>query len=891
MQDGTARHGASPVRLADYRPPDYLVDRISLDIDLADDGATVQASMTGRRNPAAGPGPGDLRLDGRRQELLSVTLDGDRLDPSAYRLDDNSLVIPVTDDRFSLAITSRNQPRNNTELEGLYLSNGIYCTQCEAEGFRKITFFPDRPDVLTTYTTTIRADRQRYPVLLSNGNPVETGDAGSGRHYATWYDPFPKPSYLFAMVAGQLTCVEDHFVTRSGRRVTLQIYVEPGEEGRCSYAMNALKRAMAWDEERFGLEYDLDLFMIVAISQFNAGAMENKGLNIFNSRYVLADPDTATDTDFERIEEIVAHEYFHNWTGNRVTCRDWFQLSLKEGLTVFRHQEFMADMHSRAARRVADARLIRAIQFPEDAGPTAHPVRPEEYLEINNFYTITVYEKGAELVRMLHTVLGDAGFAGGLRLYLQRHDGEAATCEDFLAALAEANGVDLSEFMIWYQQAGTPKLTVTLEHDPDLALATMRVSQTLGPSPGQATKRPMPIPFALGLLDREGRELPLRLAGETGNEAPDSRVLVARDATQTFTFENVATPPVPSLLRGFSAPVRIRAQRSRDDLLLLLTHDSDAYARWEAGKAIAMQVLHELVDAFRAERPMVLDPDFVAALRAIVSDPGIEPEMRAMMLELPDRNEVAIDRVPADFDAIDAACRFAVTEIGRQLLDDLEAVYETGVHRQDESDISTSAAGLRRLANCALYYLAAGDQAGIDRAKRQFDTARSMTQTMGALMALNDIDCPERAEALESFHARWYDRPMQLDKWFALKAASCLPETTHVMPELLRHPLFDLEVPNRVWAVAGTFVSRNPVRFNAADGSGYRLVADLTLDLDRVNPQIAARLLKSLVRWQLLDEHGRGLLIAEMKRIAATTGLSPNCTEIIELGLAGVNQA
>ncbi len=887
MLPESVRESVVPIRLSDYRPPPHLIDEISLDVDLGQDGATVTSVMHGRRNPASDQPKAALHLDGCAQELLEIVVDGNILNPDAYVLAPDSLVIPGVAERFAITIKSLNRPQDNTALEGLYLSNGMYCTQCEAEGFRRITYYPDRPDVMAVFTTTIRADKAEYPVLLSNGNPVSAGDLDDGRHFATWHDPFPKPSYLFAMVAGDLASVEDRFTTRSGRTVKLRIFVEHGDESRCGHAMAALKRAMAWDEDRFGLEYDLDLFMIVAVSHFNMGAMENKGLNIFNSRYVLANRETATDIDFQRIEEIVAHEYFHNWTGNRVTCRDWFQLSLKEGLTVFRDQEFKADTQSRGVKRVIDAGFVRSVQFEEDAGPSAHPVRPSEYLEINNFYTVTIYEKGAEIVRMIHTRLGEEGFRKGMDLYFERHDGMAATCDDFVAAMQEATGTDLSDMQAWYDQAGTAELTIALDHDPQRQQATLHVTQTVPATPQQKDKQPMPIPLALGLLDPDGKELPLRLVGEMANEAPSSRILMIDRACQSFTFETVPSRPVPSLLRGFSAPVKIRAERTPDDLKLLMENDSDPFARWDAGQTLATRLLLDLVAAYRNGKPMVLDARFAASVRINLGDVQLEPAVRAQMLELPGEGDLALAMDIADVDAIHAARTFMIQALGTTLHDDLLATHDACMARQTASDLSTEAMGLRVLGNAALGYLAlSGRLEGRKLAKRQFDAAASMTTVMGALNALNDVDCDERTAALAAFHDRWRDRPMELDKWFALTAGSSLPGTLDTVKGLLQHPAFDLKTPNRVRAVAGTFTARNPVRFHAPDGAGYRFLADMVLKLDPVNPQIAARLLSPLVRWRRYDRPRRVLMIEQLKRIAATDSLSKNATEITRQGLA-----
>ena len=871
----------------DYQPPAFLVDTVDLRIDLAGDFTTVTSRLAGRRNPASVAPGAPLRLDGEDLQLLSVTLDGRVLAPAAYRTDADSLEVDGAGDSFVLETVLRIRPQDNTRLEGLYMSNGMYCTQCEPEGFRRITYFPDRPDVLAVFTTTITADRARYPVLLSNGNPVAAAELDGGRHSATWHDPFPKPAYLFAMVAGDLGMVEDHHRTTSGRDVTLRIYVEHGNEGRTGHAMASLKRAMAWDEKVYGLEYDLDLFMIVAVSSFNMGAMENKGLNLFNSKFVLADSETATDGDCERLEGIVAHEYFHNWTGNRVTCRDWFQLSLKEGLTVFRDQEFTADHHSRGVKRVDDVRMLRAAQFPEDAGPMAHPVRPDSYIEINNFYTLTIYEKGAEVVRMMHTLLGADGFRRGMDLYFTRHDGQAVTCDDFAAAMEDANGADLGQFRRWYEQAGTPELSASLEHDPAAATATLTVRQSVPPTPGQPDKQPMLIPLAVGLLGADGRDLSLTLEGDAANEPATTRVLRVTEPEQRFVFTGVAERPVPSLLRGFSAPVKLDGGWSRADLAFLMAHDGDPFARWDAGQRYAGQVLLDMVAAHgRGEAP-ALEADYVRATAASLADDRLEPAFRAEMLALPSEGELALAMDIADVDGIHAARTAARQAIGTALWDALLAAYHDLGKAFGETDLSTAAAGARRLRHACLAYLAAtGRDEAVALAKRQADTARTMTGSMAALSALNDLDRPERTAALEAFHDRWQHDPLVLDKWFALRATSSLPGTLAEGKELMAHPGFDMGVPNRVRALIGSFSSGNPVRFHAADGSGYRFLADRLLEIDPRNPQLAARMTQPLTRWRRYDAGRQALMKAELRRIVEAPGLSKDSLEIASKSLA-----
>jgi aminopeptidase N len=887
MRIETNEVAPKPVLLSEYCVPNHLIDSLELDIDLEVTGATVTARLKGHRNPDSRQPDAPLYLDGQDQDLLEVVLDGRVLSADQYVLGAESLAISGVGDVFDLTIRTRNNPAENTALEGLYLSNGMYCTQCEAEGFRRITYFPDRPDVMTVYTTTIRAEKAAFPVLLSNGNLIETGDLEGGLHYAKWHDPFPKPSYLFAMVAGDLAHVEDNFTTMSGRVVTLRIFVEHGDEDRCGHAMDSLKRSMSWDEERFGLEYDLDLFMIVAVSHFNMGAMENKGLNVFNSRYVLADRETATDLDFQRIEAIVAHEYFHNWTGNRVTCRDWFQLSLKEGLTVFRDQEFTADTHSRGVKRVEDARTVRAVQFAEDAGPTAHSIRPDTYIEINNFYTVTVYEKGAEVVRLIHTRVGEDGFRAGMDLYFQRHDGQAATCEDFVSAMQDASGVDLSDMSLWYEQAGTPELTIDVSHDTKSQRATLKVRQHIPDTALQSDKKPMPIPLGIGLLERSGDEMPLRLVGETMNEPPTDRVLMITDAKQEFVFEGIEEPPIPSLLRGFSAPVKVKADLPPEDLAVLMAHDRDPFSRWDAGQRYANGLILGLVADHAAGRKLVLAPAFVAAIEKTLCDGTLEPAFRAEALRLPGQAELAQSMAIADVDSIHAASTFVHQQLGDALFDKLLDIYRATAGAREGTDLSTEAMGNRALGNVVLAYLgASGHQAGRDLAKAQVDAGKSMTLVMGGLNALNHIACPERETSLATFHDRWRDRPMELDKWFSLTAMSTLPGTLEKVMGLLDHPGYDMGNPNRVRAAVGAFASGNQVRFHGIDGAGYRFLADRVIELQTRNPQVAARLIQPLTRWRRYDENRRKLMIEQLTRVVETSGLSKDVFEIASKGLA-----
>jgi len=868
------------IRLADYQPPAFLVTDIALDFDLHPNATRVEAVLKLQRNSAHGDPHAPLVLDGDDLTLTSIALDERPLASGDYELTDDRLVIAGLPDACTIAIGTEIAPASNTRLEGLYVSGGTYCTQCEAEGFRRITYFPDRPDVMARYRVTIRADAGSCPVLLSNGNLVEDGALPAGRHYAIWDDPFPKPSYLFALVAGDLGVYEDSFTTRSGRPVRLRIFTHHGLEPRCAYAMDALKRSMAWDEATFGLEYDLDLFNIVAINDFNMGAMENKSLNVFNAKYVLADPQTATDQDYANIEAIVAHEYFHNWTGNRVTCRDWFQLSLKEGLTVFRDQQFSADQRSAPVKRIQDVSALRAAQFPEDAGPLAHPVRPESYIEINNFYTATVYEKGAEVIGMYHTLLGADGFRRGMDLYFDRHDGEAVTCDDFLAAMADASDADLGQFARWYSQAGTPEVTAEGRYDADDGSYTLTLRQHLPDTPGQSGKAPMQVPLRMGLLGPDGRDLPLDGDGVT------DRVLQLREAEQSFRFDGLPAAPVLSLNRGFSAPVKIRQELDRATRAFLIANDSDPFNRWEAGQQYAGALLHDMVADIADARETTIDGDFVAALRGLLTDPTLDKAFVALACALPGENELAGQIAKADPGAIHAARELLRQAIADRLKDDLLALYH-GNQSNEPYSPDAAAAGRRALKNMALGYLVSlDDPAMTELAADQYAAADNMTDRMAALFALNDRHSPQRQQALDDFHARFADDQVVIDKWLTVQAVSALPETLDHVRRLMDDPAFSLSQPNKVRALIGAFCSANPARFHAVDGAGYRFLTDQVLALDGLNPQVAARLATPLGRWRRYDDTRQALMRVELQRILDAESLSPDVYEIASKSLA-----
>jgi aminopeptidase N len=875
-----------PIRLADYRAPDFLIDTVDLAFELGEAETLVKAHLTLRRNPAATDRQAPLRLDGEELELMSLALDAAALGPDRYRLEpDGALVIADVPDAFALEVETRIRPQDNTALSGLYKSGGNFCTQCEPEGFRRITFFLDRPDVMARYTVTVTADKVRYPVLLSNGNPSGEGDLADGLHWAKWVDPHPKPSYLFALVAGDLVPHRDSFTTRSGKTVPLAIWVRRGDEDKCAHAMASLQKSMRWDEEVFGLEYDLGVFNIVAVSDFNMGAMENKGLNVFNTRYVLAKPETATDTDYQHIEAVIAHEYFHNWTGNRVTCRDWFQLSLKEGLTVFRDQQFSADQGSPAVCRIGNVRTLRAAQFPEDAGPLAHPVQPQSYLRIDNFYTATVYNKGAEVIRMMHTLLGPDGFRKGMDFYIRRNDNHAATIEDFVSAMEDANGAELSDFRLWYRQAGTPEIAVEDRYDPATKEYELTLSQRLPPTPGQAEKAPMPVPIAMGLIGANGDEMPTRLAGEA--ESRDgTRVLVSNAARQSFRFVDVAAPPVPSLLRGFSAPVKLQGV-PLPRLKFLAVHDTDPVARWDAGQQVALRVLLDRVEAHRSGKRMPgLDPDLIAAMRQTLADADRDPAFAAEALYLPGEATLADEMRVVDVEAIHGARETARHALGLALADAFADTYQRladpGPYRIDGRSI-----GRRSLRNVSLSYIAARDaRDGARLAMVQFEAQQNMTDVLAALSVLVDTDCPERAAALARFYERWQDDALVIDKWFGLQARSSLPGTPAAVRELTRHPAFSRSNPNRMRAVVGTFSQGNQLHFHAADGAGYEFLGDEVLALDRANPTTSARLVQPLGNWRRFDPARQALMKAQLDRVLKAPGLSANTYEMVSKSLA-----
>lgn len=876
----------SAVFLRDYQPPAFLIEQVDLDFDLSEDEVVVESRL--RLVRAAGTaGDAALILQGEQLQLVSVLLDGQPLAAVNYQVTTDSLRIPQVPDNFELCMTTKIRPQDNTELSGLYKSSGNFCTQCEAEGFRRITYFLDRPDVMARYTTRLSADRKRYPVLLSNGNLVASGEGENGRHWARWEDPFLKPSYLFALVAGSLARIEDRFVTVSGREVKLFVYVQPHNLDMCDHAMISLKKAMRWDEEVYGREYDLDCYMIVAVDDFNMGAMENKGLNIFNSKFVLARPDTATDADYQNIEGVIGHEYFHNWSGNRVTCRDWFQLSLKEGFTVFRDQEFSADMTSRGVKRIQDVNLLRTHQFREDAGPMAHPIRPDSYVEINNFYTATVYNKGAEVVRMLRTLLGLEGFRRGTDLYFQRHDGEAVTTEDFVRALEDANEVQLQQFRRWYSQAGTPVVRVERHYIPAARTYALTLHQRCPSTPGQPSKQPFHIPIAIALLDAQGHTLPLQLYGEADSQA-DERVLQHCQEQDSFVFQNISAEPVPSLLRGFSAPVRLEIDLSDAELSFLLAHDTDPYNRWEAGQQLSVRLILELAKAWRGKHEMRVPDAFVNAFAAVLHARDTDPAFQALVLSLPSETYLAEFMPVIDPLALHTARQFLRRHLAAQLRSVWLQVYKlhvcTGPYQKD-----AAAVGKRSLRNLCLGYLMEleSDPEIMALCLAQFHTGQNMTDVIAALSAMAHRDEYLADQCLTEFYARWQHEPLVVDKWLSVQALSFRPDTLARVRALTEHPAFSLKNPNKVYALLRGFSQGNPVRFHAEDGAGYAFIGAQIAELDRLNPQVAARLVAVFNDWRRYDDNRQGLLQEALVLLRDNPRTSQDVYEITSKALEG----
>ena len=856
------------IYLKDYKPYPYSIRHIDLSFDIHEGYTIVYAKMDFQ---APDHCRDDLYLNGEHLELMELKLDGEVVND--FEKDEKGLTLPCPHKKkFTLDITTRIQPEENTRLEGLYKSGGTYCTQCEAEGFRTITYYPDRPDVLTKFTTRIEASKEHYPVLLSNGNRLDHGDVEHGRHYAIWHDPFPKPCYLFALVAGDLTHIEDEFVTKSGRKVELYIYVRPGDEDQCGHAMESLKKSMKWDEDTYGLEYELDLFNIVAVSDFNMGAMENTSLNIFNTALVLAQQETATDMDFLRVEGVIAHEYFHNWSGNRVTCRDWFQLSLKEGLTVFRDQEFSADMNSRDVQRIDDVTHLRRLQFPEDAGPLAHPIRPDNYIEINNFYTMTVYEKGAEVIRMMHTILGPEGYRKGTDLYFSRHDGEAATCDDFIKAMEDANDADLSHFKLWYNQAGTPEVKFSGEYNEGAKTYSVKLSQNVPDTPGQSGKKPMHIPVSLGLLGQDGQDL------------IETQVLDLQESEEDFVIEDVSEAPVPSVLRGFSAPVKLSSDLSNTDLTFLMLNDSDGFNAYEAGQQLYLRMLNSMID----EGSKDVCPKFMETIGQLIKtgfEAGTDKALLARALSLPSISIIGQQRESVNPDAIHKARQAFLASMKREHRKLLDKLYKDTA-QYGAFSITPEAMGQRALRNVVLGILSATNGTGCAKlAKSHYDEADNMTDRVAALSRLADNPNEQRDEAFDDFYERFKGYPLVVDKYFGLQSSACRKDIIQNLKKLKEHTDFNIKNPNRVRSLYAAFAMNNPVGFHAVDGSGYEFLTDAILELNSINPQIAARLLTPMREWKRYTPDRQDKMKAALERIVAEQELSPDVFEIASKSL------
>jgi len=871
----TSQAEPSVIHLKDYQAPPYLIDTVDLVFQLFEQGSRVQSRLTLRHNPQHPQPVEQLRLNGQGLTPIWVRVDGEELSASDYQADEECLVLKHPAGTFVLETEVELAPENNTALEGLYRSAGMFCTQCEAEGFSRITWFLDRPDVMARFNVRIEADRRKYPVLLSNGNPTEKGALPGGRHYASWDDPYPKPCYLFALVAGDLKHIEDHHTTPSGRGVRLRIYVEPENIDKCGHAMRSLVNAMIWDEKHYGREYDLDVYNIVAVNDFNMGAMENKGLNIFNSKYVLASQDTATDQDYLGIEAVIAHEYFHNWTGNRITCRDWFQLSLKEGFTVFRDQEFSSDMGSRGVKRIDDVRLLRAHQFAEDSGPMAHPVRPASFIEINNFYTVTVYEKGAEVVRMQANLLGPQQFRRATDLYFQRFDGQAVTTDDFVQCMADVSGRDMTQFKYWYDYAGTPEVRVSGIYDQATQSYTLKVLQQVPDTVGQTDKPAFQIPMAVGLLDASGRDMPL---------GRNSMLEITR-REQEFVFENIPSAPVPSLFRGFSAPVKLEYDYSDGELMFLMANDSDGFNRWDAAQSLSQRVILSMVAQQQQAKAMQVPGEFVDAFaRAMRAD--ADQALLAEVLTLPSESYIGDQMDTVDPGAIHAARQALKVSLVHALGDEMRQLYRQN-NRASEYQLTMEAIGQRRLKNLLLSYLmSTEDKDSAAICLQQFNTGSNMTDVMAALMLIADSNLSQREQVLADFDRRWRQDPLVMDKWFSVQAMAHHPQVLQQVKGLMQHPAFSIVNPNKVRALIGAFVMNNPVRFHSADGSGYSFLLDLVLELDPLNSQVAARMLRGLSRWQRYDENRQLLMREQLQRIM-DADVSKDVFEVASRSLAG----
>lgn len=874
--------------LKDYQPSHFLIDTVFLHFELEEKHTLVKAILRMRRNQESYPGSDSpLVLMGEKMQLKSVDVDGRRLNLDEFEVDEHSLLIKNLPDEFTLETEVMIKPQENTALSGLYKSGGNFCTQCESQGFRRITYFLDRPDILARYTTTISADKSRYPILLANGNLTDSKELSNNRQWVKWEDPTLKPSYLFALVAGNLDALEDKFITCSDREVKLAVYVEPGKRDQALYAMQALKDAMRWDEKMYGREYDLDMYMIVAVSDFNFGAMENKGLNIFNDKYILVEPETATDDDYLAVQAVVAHEYFHNWSGNRVTVRDWFQITLKEGLTVFREHQFFADMNSAVVKRIHEAKAMRNHQFVQDASPMAHPIYPDSYIEINNFYTVTVYEKGSEVIRMMSTLLGPELFRKAMDIYFSRNDGFPVTVEEFVQAMEEGSGLDLQQFRRWYKQAGTPVLTFQDHYDADKQEYSLTVSQSCSPTPGQPQKQPFHIPLVIGLLEKNGREIILKESSDTDKDAigrtlsPYSKLLNITQPQQSFIFTEVPSKPLPSLLRDFSAPVKLNYAYTDQDLIALLRYDSDLFNRWDAGQQLAQRIILEAVN----QRELTPPTAFIEALQQLFRDPDLDKAVLVEMLSLPTESFLIEQMAEADVDGVHRVREWLKLEIAQALHDNFLSYYQQHssptAYSLDATEITQ-----RRMKNLCLSYLTLLDKKEYRQfALKQFQQANNMTDTMGAMMAINNLDCDERQQMLAEFYLRWSKQHLVIDKWFSLQALSSLPNTLTVVKELSKHPAFDLKNPNRVRALIGSFGAANPYRFHDENGEGYQFLADKVLEINPINPQLAARIVEPLIHWRKFDPGRQMLMRTQLERIANVSDISKDVYEVVSKSL------
>ena len=874
----------STIFLKDYQPPVYLIEHVNLHFDLHETQAVVTSRLKVRLNENNKESVKELVLDGQNLELLSVKIDEKTLSSKDYSCNEEKLTLTEIPASCIVEIQTRINPEGNKALEGLYLSSGMFCTQCEAQGFRRITYFPDRPDVMSTYEVTVVGDKTKYPILLSNGNLADKGESENGKHWVTWQDPSLKPSYLFALVAGDLFCKEDTYTTMSGRKVLLQVFVEHENRHKCDHALLSLKQAMKWDEDSYGREYDLDIYMVVAVNDFNMGAMENKGLNVFNASCVLASPDTATDGDYYNIQSIIAHEYFHNWSGNRVTCRDWFQLSLKEGFTVFRDQEFSADLNSRAVKRIDDVNVLRNHQFAQDSGPMAHPIRPDHYIEISNFYTVTVYNKGAEVVRMIRNLVGGDGFRKGTDLYFDRHDGQAVTTEDFVKAIEDANNIDLSLFQNWYSQAGTPEIDVSGSYDESNQTYTLNIAQHCPDTAGQKNKKPFHIPLQIGLLDNNGLDMPLYL---DGNDNPGSTqiTLELKDKTESFIFTKVSCDPMISINRGFTSPVKTNIQHSNDELSFLFSHDSDEFNRWDAGQSLAINTLLDLIQAIKDNQTLLIPENVINSYKNTLTNPKLDRALIAQAMTLPSEGYLADQLDIVDVDSIHQARKFMRLQLAKELKNEFKNIYQSG---QSEMTYLFNAEEMaRRDLNrvCLSYLMCLQEEETINVCLSQIENSNNMTEVLSALTILSHDDNSLRQAALDSFYEKWKHDAQVVEKWFAIQAASDLPDVLDKVKYLMQHEAFTLTNPNKVRSLIGRFCAGNIAHFHNSDGSGYAFLADQVLALDSMNPQIAARLIQSMSRWRRYDENRQTLMKNQLERILGKEGLSKDVYEIASRSL------